>query len=82
MTELDVTAGSDGNLSEEDAQRQAQLYAQLFAIYKENAEHISRVTFWGMDDGSSWRSDQNPFYSRPILNRNSPFMQLSILIVF
>lgn len=60
VTELDVTAGSGGNLSEEDAQRQAQLYAQLFAIYKENAEHISRVTFWGMDDGSSWRSDQNP----------------------
>src|SRR5690606_11229134 len=23
-------------------------------------EHISRVTIWGLDDGSSWRSAQSP----------------------
>lgn len=60
VTELDVMAGSDGVQTEEEAKAQAYLYAQLFQIYKEYADHITRVTFWGMNDGSSWRSENSP----------------------
>ena len=34
-------------------QRQAEQYAALFAIFKKHADKISRVTFWGLDDGKS-----------------------------
>ncbi|GAA4063656.1 endo-1,4-beta-xylanase [Amphibacillus indicireducens] len=60
VTELDVTSGSDGEQTEEELNQQAYLYARLFQIYRDNHEHISRITFWGLDDGSSWRSDQSP----------------------
>ncbi|WP_416150033.1 endo-1,4-beta-xylanase [Salipaludibacillus sp. HK11] len=60
VTELDVMAGDDYVLTEEEEMRQAYIYASVFEIYKERSEHISRVTFWGLDDGQSWRSDQNP----------------------
>ena len=32
----------------------AQRYADLFRIYLRHSDSISRVTFWGLDDGSSW----------------------------
>lgn len=60
ITELDVTAGEDYLLTEEQAIAQGYLYAQLFKLYREHAEHISRVTFWGLNDASSWRASQNP----------------------
>lgn len=60
ITELDITAGESGQMTEKEANRQAFLYARLFQLYKEHAEHISRVTLWGLDDGASWRSSQNP----------------------
>lgn len=60
VTELDITAGTDHVLTEEQANKQAYLYAQLFQLYKEHAEHISRVTFWGLDDATSWRAAQSP----------------------
>lgn len=60
VTELDITAGSENQLTEEQAKKQGYLYASLFEIYKEHSEHIARVTFWGLDDGSSWRSAQSP----------------------
>jgi len=60
ITELDIMAGTNGALSEEQAIRQGQLYAQLFQLYKEYADHITRVTFWGLDDGTSWRSANSP----------------------
>ena len=53
ITELDVRAGSDFHLSEKEANAQGYLYAQLFKLLGDNAENIARVTFWGMDDGSS-----------------------------
>jgi endo-1,4-beta-xylanase len=34
--------------------RQADQYARLFALFEKNAAMISRVTFWGLDDGRSW----------------------------
>ncbi|MCI3926988.1 endo-1,4-beta-xylanase [Paenibacillus sp. TRM 82003] len=60
VTELDIRAGDNSVLTEEDARAQGYLYAQLFDIYKEHAEHIARVTFWGLNDASSWRAAQNP----------------------
>lgn len=60
ITELDIQAGSDYQLSDELADAQGYLYAQLFNIYKKHADHIARVTFWGLDDASSWRASTNP----------------------
>ncbi len=63
VTELDITAGADNELTKEQANAQGYLYAQLFQIYKEYAEyadHISRVTFWGLNDATSWRAAQSP----------------------
>ena len=60
ITELDIRAGSNYQLSEKEANAQGYLYAQLFKLFRDNAGHIARVTFWGMDDGSSWRSSENP----------------------
>jgi endo-1,4-beta-xylanase len=32
----------------------------LFEIFKAHAANIKRVTFWGMDDGTSWLNASNP----------------------
>jgi endo-1,4-beta-xylanase len=60
ITELDVQAGSNFQLTDAIADAQGYLYAQLFDIFKKHAANISRVTIWGMDDGTSWRSSTNP----------------------
>lgn len=60
VTELDVTAGDGGVQTEAQANRQAFIYASLFHLYKEHSEHISRVTLWGLNDATSWRSEQTP----------------------
>jgi endo-1,4-beta-xylanase len=60
ITELDVTAGSGGVQTAKEANRQAYIYAELFSLYKEHAEHISRVTIWGLNDATSWRAEQSP----------------------
>jgi endo-1,4-beta-xylanase len=60
VTELDITAGTNNVLTEQESKAQGYLYAQLFKIYKEHAKHISRVTFWGLNDATSWRAAQSP----------------------
>ncbi len=60
ITELDIQAGSNNVLSDQLSASQGYLYAQLFKIFKAHARNIERVTFWGMDDGTSWRSSTNP----------------------
>lgn len=60
ITELDISAGSNHQITEEQANRQGYLYAQLFDLYKEHADHIARVTFWGLNDSSSWRAESSP----------------------
>jgi endo-1,4-beta-xylanase len=37
-------------------QRQAEQYAKLFALFRKHADKITRVTFWGLDDGRSWEN--------------------------
>ncbi len=57
VTELDVghysMAGTE--MTEEEEILQAQKYAQLFQLYRKYADVIDRVTFWGIDDATSWR---------------------------
>jgi endo-1,4-beta-xylanase len=60
ISELDIQAGSNFQLSEKQANAQGYLYAQLFDIFKAHAANIERVTFWGMDDNTSWRASSNP----------------------
>lgn len=60
ITELDIQAGSDYQLSEKLANAQGYLYAQLFQLFQSRSEHIARVTMWGLDDGTSWRASNNP----------------------
>ena len=70
ITELDVTATGDnsgafgirrGNrtIPKENYEKQAEVYAKLFEIFKRHADVIDRVTFWGLSDKRSWRWGQD-----------------------
>ncbi|GHV31162.1 hypothetical protein AGMMS4952_19340 [Spirochaetia bacterium] len=60
ITELDVQAGADSVLTEKQGVEQGISYARLFQVFKAHAAQIGRVTFWGLDDSTSWRSAANP----------------------
>jgi len=68
ITELDIPGnfigiqryGYDTDMSERDAINQGLLYARLMQLFKEYSAHITRVTFWGLDDNTSWISNGNP----------------------
>jgi len=73
ITELDIVAINGGDINDQrlgsswddtTKQRQAKQYAALFKIFKANARNISRVTFWGIDDGTSWRRVNYPTLMR------------------
>jgi endo-1,4-beta-xylanase len=63
ITELDIPMGSWNNYLElnfKNEMRQAELYAELFLIFKKHADKIERVTIWGIDDVTSWRRPGAP----------------------
>ena len=66
ISEMDIMAAksSDNNLTntwgDNAAQLQAQKYAAMFRIFKNHASKVSRVTFWGLDDRTSWRATSYP----------------------
>ncbi|HEX2944524.1 MAG TPA: endo-1,4-beta-xylanase [Clostridia bacterium] len=60
ISELDIQAGNNFSLPENLAISQGYKYAQLMKIFRDHAASIERVTFWGLDDGTSWRSSTNP----------------------
>jgi endo-1,4-beta-xylanase len=67
ISELDISTagyvrgeGRDTGMTLEDEITQAKIYANLFKLYREYAPYISRIVFWGMDDGGSWLSAGNP----------------------
>ena len=60
VTELDITAGDNHFLTDDQALQQGILYARLFSLFRENAGFLGRVTIWGLDDASSWRARQSP----------------------
>lgn len=52
--------GPTAPLTAEQLQAQADAYAKLFAIFLKHKDVIDRVTFWGINDGRSWRRGQAP----------------------
>jgi endo-1,4-beta-xylanase len=66
FTEVDIEWLNMGSLTPAQAVEQGQKYAQLFQIFKKyaagpankttNPKVIERVTFWGSNDGNSWKS--------------------------
>ncbi|MBP5353976.1 MAG: endo-1,4-beta-xylanase, partial [Lachnospiraceae bacterium] len=70
VSELDVQINgiSKGKYDGEQEMTQAIFYARLFNIYKENADLIERVTFWGYKDNTSWRAESAPLLFDANLN--------------
>ncbi|MDR1668536.1 MAG: endo-1,4-beta-xylanase [Oscillospiraceae bacterium] len=64
ISELDIPGGGWPNytpiVTPEEEMEQATYYAELFQIFKKYSDNISRVTLWGIDDPTSWRSDGDP----------------------
>ena len=66
ITEMDIMAAKAGynnlmnNWDDSAAQLQAKKYAAMFRIFINHSSEISRVTFWGLDDGTSWRASSRP----------------------
>lgn len=55
--------GRQGNStppSAQDLKVQAENYARLFSIFEKHTDAIERVTFWGLNDGRTWRRGQHP----------------------
>jgi endo-1,4-beta-xylanase len=60
VTELDIQAGVDSKQTDRQSLEQGAAYARLFTLFREYADKIGRVTFWGLDDAASWRSAASP----------------------
>jgi GH35 family endo-1,4-beta-xylanase len=72
ITELDIPMGGhrqddqfrnprwNNPLSPELEELQAKMYANLMRVYINNAEHIDRVSLWGIYDGQSWHRGGMP----------------------
>jgi endo-1,4-beta-xylanase len=59
ITELDVTLadwwiGETAEPIAENLHKQAEMYAELFIMFKKYSKHIERVTFWGHSDAQHW----------------------------
>ena len=84
VSELDISTagylrggGNDTVMTKKDEEAQAEIYARLFRLYKEYAPYISRIVFWGMDDGTSWLSAGNPCLFDWKLNAKKAFYAVS-----
>jgi len=63
ISELDIPMGrwrGYQDATEENLQKQAELYFELFVVFMRHADVIERVTFWGKADPQSWRKDGHP----------------------
>ena len=70
VTELDITIGGNGQganpqplprpLPEYDQQRLAAAYGRVMSYYLEFAEHMNRISIWGLSDMQSWRAWGQP----------------------
>lgn len=47
----------DGVIPEENLKAWQDRYKALFGIVNKYADHVKRVTFWGVTDASSWKND-------------------------
>jgi len=57
ITELDIEAADN---TEEEMLKQAKRYASLMEAFQEYSDVIDAVVFWGVSDGTSWKSDKFP----------------------
>lgn len=53
-------ATTQGGLVSEADQKLADAYADLFRAFLKHKEHVKVITFWGVNDGVSWRADGKP----------------------
>jgi len=66
ISELDVLSQSwneysaEAALTDDGIARAAQLYSDYFKVFLEFSDIIERVTFWGINDGESWRARAQP----------------------
>ena len=44
-------------LPKEIEKQQTDFFKKLFDIYLRHSEHITRITFWGLTDGDSWKNN-------------------------
>jgi endo-1,4-beta-xylanase len=88
ISELDIAFGSDQQgtnqnsaMSSADANAQAQAYAKLFRLLIEldtlHPDQITRVTMWGIDDKTNWKSKGNPCLFDGNLNPKPAFRAVS-----
>ncbi|MCL1843653.1 MAG: endo-1,4-beta-xylanase [Defluviitaleaceae bacterium] len=80
ITELDISmlvTDPSGFLTPEQEILQGQIYAQLFQVLRRYAAGpategsayprvVERVTFWGTNDGNSWRGGSRPLLFNPV----------------
>lgn len=84
ITELDITYSNTGGLTDQQLKSQALKYAQLFDIFMRNAAgpansgdgRIERITFWGTNDGDSWRGNGYPLLFDRNLRAKEAFLAL------
>lgn len=53
-------AASRPPLTDEQQQALSKRYAELFAVFLQHRDAITRVTFWGLRDADSWRRNSSP----------------------
>lgn len=53
-------ATTQGGLVDDANRRLAEQYANLFKLFIKHREHVKLVTFWGVNDGVSWRASGRP----------------------
>ncbi|HEY9153805.1 MAG TPA: endo-1,4-beta-xylanase [Opitutaceae bacterium] len=51
----------------------AQRYADIFKVFLKDRKVIERVTFWGVDDGESWRRQSSPLLFDDKLQRKPAY---------
>ena len=62
-TSADVTANASttqGGLVDDANRRQAEAYAGIFRAFIKHRDAVKVVTFWGVNDGVSWRAQGRP----------------------
>ncbi|QHW33615.1 hypothetical protein GZH47_24330 [Paenibacillus rhizovicinus] len=62
ISELDISAGTNGQQTTEQAQAQGAQYARLMQVYTDPAfkDTVQRITLWGLTDTNSWLSSGSP----------------------
>jgi len=53
-------ATTQGGLVDDANQRLAKQYANLFKAFRKHKDSVKMVTFWGVNDGVSWRANGKP----------------------